>query len=171
MSGGPWSVARTVENGLVRTFQQTRAFLGLTVAENFRIAAVSSGSAIDMEIIEAFDLHPLMKETAGDLSYAFLRRLGIALALSLHPKVLLLDEPAVGLTSHDLDRMASIIRARNARGVTILLVEHNMKFLMSLATRVTVLAQGRVLFEGSPEKCQSNPLVIETYLGTEAEHA
>ncbi len=164
--GGPWPIARAVELGIVRTFQQTRAFLGLTVRENFRIAATSGGHPLDPEIVETFGLATLMEVLAKDLSYAQLRRLGIALALSLKPKLILLDEPAVGLTADELDRMAAIIRSRKALGVTVLLVEHNMRFLMALADRVTVLARGKVLFEGSPAECQSNPLVIETYLGT-----
>ena len=165
-AGGPWPIGEAVDRGIVRTFQQTRAFLGLTVRENFRIASTAGDHPVDKEMLDSFGLSEVLDVKAGELSYAQIRRLGIALALTLRPKLILLDEPAVGLTAGELARMGEIIRERRAAGVTILLVEHNMRFLMALSDVVTVLARGKVLFEGTPAQCQSNPIVIETYLGT-----
>jgi ABC-type branched-subunit amino acid transport system ATPase component len=79
---------------------------------------------------------------------------------------LLLDEPAVGLTGEEVERLGALIRHSNAQGVTILLVEHNIRFLMEVSHRVAVLDRGRVLFEGSPEECQQEQRVIDVYLGT-----
>ncbi|MEA5162641.1 ABC transporter ATP-binding protein [Cereibacter johrii] len=171
-AGGPWPIADAVSRGIVRTFQQTRAFLGLSVRENLRIAAAASGRDADAaELIEAFGLGPVLDRPAGDLPYATLRHLGIALALTLKPRLLLLDEPAVGLTGGEVDRLARLIRDWNLRGVTVLLIEHNVRFLMSLADRVAVLDRGRLLFEGTAADCQRNPEVIDVYLGRRKEDA
>lgn len=170
--GGPWPIDQAVRRGIVRTFQQTRAFLGLTVRENLRIAGIAAiGTPQTEELIAAFHLQPVLDRIAGDLPYATLRHLGIALALSLQPRLLLLDEPAVGLTGTEVDRLADLIRDWNGRGVTVLLIEHNVRFLMSLSHRVAVLDRGRLLFEGTPDECRSNPRVIDVYLGRGAEHA
>lgn len=164
--GGPWPIAKAVRRGIVRTFQQSRAYLELTVAENLNIAAAMSARAPRIEeIVEEMEFGALLPVKAGNLTYPQLRRLGIALALMLEPKLLLLDEPAVGLTEGELDKMASIVRARQAQGTTILLIEHNVRFLMSLAQRVGVLHRGQMIFQGTPAECQANPLVIEAYLG------
>lgn len=171
-SDGPWPIDQAVRRGIVRTFQQTRAFLGLTVRDNLRIARIAaSGTAQTDELIEAFHLQPVLDRVAGDLPYATLRHLGIALALSLRPRLLLLDEPAVGLTGTEIGRLAELIQEWNRRGVTVLLIEHNVRFLMSLSHRVAVLDRGRLLFEGTPEECRNNPRVIDVYLGRGAENA
>lgn len=170
--GGPWPIDQTVRRGIVRTFQQTRAFLGLTVRENLRIAGVAATSAPPTEeLIAAFHLEAVLDRLAGDLNYATLRHLGIALALSLRPQLLLLDEPAVGLTGTEVDRLADLIRDWNGRGITVLLIEHNVQFLMSLSHRVGVLDRGRLFFEGSPDECRNNRQVIDVYLGRIAEYA
>ncbi len=170
--GGPWPIDQTVRRGIVRTFQQTRAFLGLTVRENLRIAGIAATDAPPTEeLIAGFHLEPVLDRLAGDLNYATLRHLGIALALSLRPQLLLLDEPAVGLTGVEVERLAGLIRDWNARGVTVLLIEHNVPFLMSLSHRVGVLDRGRLIFEGTPEECRNNSQVIDVYLGRSAEHA
>jgi branched-chain amino acid transport system ATP-binding protein len=170
--GGPWSITQAVRLGIVRTFQQTRVFMGLTVRENLRIAHVAgAGYKADDDLIDALDLGFALDRVAGELPYAVLRRLAMALALGLRPKLLLLDEPAVGLAPDEIDRMAEVIRRFHARGLTVFLVEHNMRFLMSLATRVSVLDRGCVLFEGAPEECQANPQVIDAYLGRGMPHA
>lgn len=163
---GPWPIAQSVRRGIVRTFQQTRAFLGLTVRENFRIATVHSpDQSYVVELIESCGLEDVLDRTARELPYATLRHLGIALALTLKPRLLLLDEPAVGLTSGEIVRLGELIRRWNARGITVLLVEHNVRFLMEMSERVAVLDRGRVLFQGSPSECQAEPKVIDVYLG------
>jgi branched-chain amino acid transport system ATP-binding protein len=164
--GGPWPMTQTVRRGIVRTFQQTRAFLGLTVAENLRIAAVAAGRReASKEIVDLCGLGPVLGRVAGDLPYVALRHLGIAMAMSLRPKLLLLDEPAVGLTPGEVGRIGELIRKCKSDGVTVLLVEHNVRFLMELSDRVSVLDRGQVLFEGEPAECQARPEVIEAYLG------
>jgi len=164
-----WSMETAVRHGIVRTFQQTRAFLGLTVAENLRIAQGASNEDVNInDLVEVCGLQYVMDRVAHDLPYVMLRHLGIALALALKPKLLLLDEPAVGLTAHELERLGSLIRRCNSTGMTILLVEHNIRFLMSLAESVAVLDQGKVIFIGTPEECQEEPKVIEVYLGRRA---
>jgi ABC-type branched-subunit amino acid transport system ATPase component len=169
---GPWAIAQSVRRGIVRTFQQTRAFLGLTVRENFRVAAVNSPDQRHVdELIEACGLTEVLDRVAGDLPYATLRHLGIGLALALKPRLLLLDEPAVGLTPGEVARLGALVRRWNAAGVTILLVEHNVRFLMEMSDRVAVLDRGRVLFEGTPEQCQSEQSVIDVYLGRRTENA
>lgn len=163
---GPWPISRSVALGIVRTFQQTRAFMDLTIRENLKIAEVASRQASDMPLlIETFGLEDVLDKVAATMPYPVLRRLGIALALASKPKLLLLDEPAVGLTADELARMGDIIREWNRRGVTILLIEHNVRFLMSLAGRISVLDRGRLLFEGTPAECRSNSAVIDAYLG------
>lgn len=171
-AGGPWPIDQSVRRGIVRTFQQTRAFLGLTVRENMRIASIAAaGPPPTDELVAAFHLESVLDRVAGDLPYATLRHLGIALALSLQPRLLLLDEPAVGLTGPEVERLAELIRDWNTRGVTILLIEHNVRFLMSLSHRVAVLDRGRLLFEGTPTECRNNPRVIDVYLGRSVDHA
>jgi branched-chain amino acid transport system ATP-binding protein len=165
-TGGPWPIAKSVSLGIVRTFQQTRAFLELTVRENLHIAQVGSRKKIDIDpLIQSFALSNILDRTAGEMPYADLRRLGIAMALASQPKLLLLDEPAVGLAADELDRMGKIILECRNQGVTILLIEHNIRFLMGLVDRVSVLQLGRLIFEGTPAECQSNRLVIDAYLG------
>jgi len=163
---GPWSIAQTVRHGIVRTFQQTRAFLGLSVRENLRIAAVHSPDpGCIEELIQTCNLGDVLDRTARDLPYATLRHLGIALALALKPRLLLLDEPAVGLTADEVARLGALVRRWNAVGITVLLVEHNVHFLMEISQRVAVLDRGLLLFEGSPRECQAEQKVIDVYLG------
>jgi branched-chain amino acid transport system ATP-binding protein len=164
--GGPWPIARAVRHGIVRTFQQTRAFLGLTVRENLEIATRCGLANAELDkLLSSWRLADVLDRMTGELPYATLRRLGIAMALALKPRLLLLDEPAVGLTAEEIERLEAAIRQANAAGVTILLVEHNMRFLMRLAQRISVFDRGRVLFEGTPQQCQDHPEVIEAYLG------
>ncbi len=170
-AAGPWPIAEAVRRGIARTFQQTRAFLGLTVRENLRIAAVNARDTGHLpELIEACGLGPVLDRTARDLPYATLRHLGIALALTLRPRLLLLDEPAVGLAESEVERLGDLVRRWNATGLTILLVEHNVRFLMEVSHRVAVLDRGRVLFEGTPAECQGRQEVIDVYLGRRFAH-
>ncbi|EHL99680.1 ABC transporter, ATP-binding protein [Acetobacteraceae bacterium AT-5844] len=170
--GGPWGITHAVRLGIARTFQQTRVFMGLTVRENLRIARVAgAGYEASDDLIDALGLGPSLDQVANALPYATLRRLAMALALGLRPKLLLLDEPAVGLAPEEITRMADVIRHFHSQGLTVLLVEHNMRFLMSLATRVSVMERGRILYEGTPQECQANPQVIDAYLGRGIAHA
>jgi branched-chain amino acid transport system ATP-binding protein len=171
-AGGPWSMAKAVGYGIARTFQQTRVFMGLTVRENLRIAREAGhGLRIEQSVNHELDLEPFYDRIAGELPYGVLRRLGLALALAVGPKLLLLDEPAVGLTAEEITGMGRAIRSANAGGLTIVLVEHNVRFLMEIAQHVAVMDRGRLLFQGTPAACQANQDVIDVYLGKGRDHA
>jgi branched-chain amino acid transport system ATP-binding protein len=171
---GPWPMARAVGYGIARTFQQTRVFMGLTVRDNLRIAAEAGhGLRQDVAVDPGLDLAPFYERVAGELPYGVLRRLGMALALAVGPRLLLLDEPAVGLTTDEIVGMGRAIRRANEGGLTIILVEHNVRFLMEVAQHVAVMDRGQLLFQGTPAECQGNQAVIDVYLGkgrSDAEH-
>ena len=104
---------------------------------------------------------------AGSLSYGERRRLEIARAMALHPRLLLLDEPIAGMRQREIEEMESLFRSLVETGVTILLIEHNMPFIMRLCSRITVLHFGQTLTTGTPEEVAGHPEVIEAYLGVE----
>ena len=104
---------------------------------------------------------------AGSLSYGERRRLEIARALALRPRLLLLDEPIAGMRQREIDEMEGLFRSLVQAGVTILLIEHNMPFIMRLCSKITVLHFGQMLTTGTPEEVAVHPEVIEAYLGVE----
>jgi branched-chain amino acid transport system ATP-binding protein len=110
-------------------------------------------------------LSELTDSRAGTLPYGLQKRLGVAMAVATGADVVLLDEPGAGLGDSEMAGMAELIRTLRSEGRTILLVDHNMRFVLPLSDRVVVLDQGRVIFDGSPEAARSNHSVVETYLG------
>jgi branched-chain amino acid transport system ATP-binding protein len=182
---------RVANFGVARTFQASRMFSAMTAFENVKIGAESHrgfgvvgamlrGPATrrdekrsDLrtnELLKFVGLNEKANVISASLSYGDRRRLEIARGLATDPQVLLLDEPAAGTNPTEKQELATLIRrVRDEMGVTILLIEHDMKLVMSLAERLYVLNFGSVIAEGTPEEIRANPVVIEAYLGTSTE--
>ena len=173
---------RVFNLGIGRTFQLTRLFMRLTVLENMLVATQRergwlrevvrrAGSAGEkrraMELLDFVGIGRLAYEPAGNLSYGQRKLLELASLLVADPAVLLLDEPAGGVNPTLIGHLADRIAALNRTGKTIVVVEHNMEFVMSLCSRVTVLSQGTALVSGTPTEVRSNPAVLDAYLGGE----
>ncbi|HEN20478.1 MAG TPA: ABC transporter ATP-binding protein [Desulfobacteraceae bacterium] len=178
---------QVTENGLARTFQNIRLFQNMTVLENVMIgrhcrmssgiagavlrnrATVEEEEAVVEEsyiILQKIGLSEYVNEFAKNLPYGAQRRLEIARALATEPFLLLLDEPAAGMNlreTKELDEL--IVRIRDSEGVSILLIEHDMKLVMSLSDRIFVVDYGKKIAQGKPEEIQKNPVVIKAYLG------
>ncbi|HEX8977472.1 MAG TPA: ATP-binding cassette domain-containing protein [Solirubrobacteraceae bacterium] len=172
--------------GIGRTFQLTRLFTRLTVLENMlvatqreegwlrgvlRLAGSHSERRRAMELLDFVGITRLAHEPAGNLSYGQRKLLELASLLVADPAVLLLDEPAGGVNPTLIAHLADRIKELNRSGKTILVVEHNMEFVMNLCSRITVLSQGTALVSGTPAEVRSNPAVLDAYLGGEDDAA
>ena len=153
--------------GLSRSFQKTSIFHDLTIREQVQFAARKAELDNSDEVISELSLGHIAGRLASDVSYGDQRRVDLALALVGRPKVLLLDEPAAGLTVEESLVMARMLRDLSMRWkLTVMLVEHDMEVIFAICDRLTVLHLGEVLTEGDPESVRSNPEVIRAYLGS-----
>jgi branched-chain amino acid transport system ATP-binding protein len=163
--------------GLVRTFQNARPMGGMTVLENVMVGAlartpdVCAAADIAAAAISRIGLAGKSDALALSLTLPDRKMLELARALAARPRVLLLDEVMAGLRPAERERIVSVVRELNADGMTVLLIEHVMRIVMALASRVIVLHHGEKLAEGTPAEIGSNPQVIESYLGTKAKLA
>jgi branched-chain amino acid transport system ATP-binding protein len=173
--------AQTALRGIVRSFQISAVFPHMTVLENVRAAlqrnlgtsfhfwkperSLFGLHARALELLSAVDLQDFAQELTVNLPYGRKRALELATTLALEPELMLLDEPTQGMGHEDVDRVTQLIKKVSA-GRTILMVEHNMNVVASIADRITVLQRGAIIADGTYAEVSRNPLVMEAYMGT-----
>jgi branched-chain amino acid transport system ATP-binding protein len=169
-----WRPERIARNGLSRTFQGVRLFAGLTVRDNVELGALCTArrmraaKAHAAAVIEWLELDPVANQPAGSLPYGLERRVAFARALASEPRYLLLDEPAAGMNENESAELAQLIEGARARlGCAVLLIEHDVEFVLRLSDRVHVLDHGTTLTVGAPHAIRTDPRVIRAYLGAQ----
>ena len=177
--------------GIARTFQNIRLFSNMTVEDNvriglhnqirygmfsgiFRLPPFWSGEKRQheqaLDLLSIFDMQDMAAMKAGSLPYGAQRRLEIVRALATNPSLLLLDEPAAGMNPHETEElMENIIKIRDKFQIAVMLIEHDMNLVMGICEGICVLNYGRIIAKGTADEIQSNPVVIEAYLGKRKE--
>jgi branched-chain amino acid transport system ATP-binding protein len=169
--------------GMVRVFQTPEIFPDLTVLQNVMIPALAKRDGVykfnpfkslakeksiedeAMNILEDMGLGSQSHKHSGSMSRGDKRRLELAMGLVQHPRLLLLDEPTAGMARHDTNRTIDLLKRIKERGMTKIIIEHDMHVVFSLADKISVLAQGRIIASGTPDEIRGNPKVQEAYLG------
>lgn len=174
-----------VEKGIVRTFQITRVFRKMTLLENVTVSQhiairptllstlvslserkrEKRGLEKAKEMLQFVNLFPKREELAANLSLGEQKRLELAIALSIDPELLLLDEPVAGMNPKETEEIIDLIGVIRNKGITVFLIEHDMKMVMGISERIVVLNYGKKIAEGPPEEVSRNPAVLEAYLG------
>jgi branched-chain amino acid transport system ATP-binding protein len=175
-----------VRRGLVRTFQSTAVYAASTVEENARRGAYlqmfpgvlpallgtqgarrkrQSAEARVAELLDWLGLSEVAHDNAASLPYGYQKTLGMVIALAAEPRLLMLDEPVAGLSAEETDHVRDVIHRVRSRGIAVLVIDHNMRFMSGLCDRVLVLHHGQELAQGKPADVLSNPAVIDAYLG------
>jgi branched-chain amino acid transport system ATP-binding protein len=165
---------RRLRRGIARTFQLIHPFVSMSVWENIYTAALASGQRVSVargradEMIEQLGLGSLASKSAADVNAVEGKRLEVARALSTGPKIILLDEIFSGLNGEEVDELVALVKRVRQDGLTVLVIEHNVRAIRAVADEVIAIDTGRVVSAGSPAHVLSDPQVIESYLGQRA---
>jgi len=171
---GGWRPDQICLAGVGRTFQIVKPFAGLSVLENVIVGALKASPSVtdarekSKAVLERLGLWHKRNQQASELTLPERKRLEVARALATEPQILLLDEVMAGLRPTEMDTMVSVFRELNASGLTILMIEHVMRAVMTLSKKVVVLNYGKVIATGTPNVVTRDPAVLECYLGEEA---
>lgn len=174
---------RIARAGIARTFQNLRLFPSMTVLEHLIVAQQQAGTLGSLlpvrlgdrkvleraeEVLGFFGLQEHRNRLARELPYGLQRKVEMARALSMRPRLLLLDEPVAGMTHEETAEVAALLKRLRATGVALLLIEHDMTFVMGLCEYLYVLDFGQLIAQGAPEEVRNNPAVLDAYLGADA---